>query len=100
MKLEPIFFILTFIYWVYLIDPFCSRPLKRNYLKLYKERRFLVVCLLSAMVFPMAKLFYTTSDRIIAFSTVPLLFIIVDLLLIKVSIFHLGRPFRFIQRGI
>ncbi|MET4137938.1 hypothetical protein [Pedobacter sp. UYP1] len=99
MKPESILFVLALICWVYLIDPFCSRPLNRNYLRLYEDKKFLIISLLIAMTFLISGYVFITSDPVIPFAVLPAVFIVIDLLLIKISISHLGRPFCFIQRG-
>ncbi|MBB5623514.1 hypothetical protein HDE69_004600 [Pedobacter cryoconitis] len=99
MKLELIWFVLGSAYWIYLIDPFCSRPLKRNYLRLYKETKFLCFSLLLSVILLISGCILTATYALIPFSILPILFIVIDLLLIKVSILHLGRPFIFIHRG-
>lgn len=99
MRSESILFVLALVYWIYLIDPFSSRAFKRNYLRLYQEPGFLVISLLIAIAFLISGYILITSNPVIPFVILPAVFIVIDLLLIKISISHLGHPFRFIQRG-
>ena len=81
---------LSLLYWSYLLDPFTRRPLRRNYLRLYNDKRYLGV-----NVFLSSLLLIANTP----FSSLPLIFIILALLINKISWVCYGRNFVFIVRG-
>lgn len=89
MNLNGLLALLPFIYWGYLIDPFKRRPLRRNYLRLYKDLIFLWTNVIISLILLLLRT---------PFSSMPLFFIIVALLINKLSILTLKRNFLFIQR--
>lgn len=78
------------LYWIYLIDPITAKPLKRNYLKLYTDRKYLYINLaLSAILFLINQ----------PFTSLPLFLILMILLINKMFLYFFNRNFVFILRG-
>lgn len=92
---------LPLIYWLYLIDPFTRRPLKRNYLRLYKDSKYLTINLILSAALITLKIYIIRDgeNKSVIDSSLPLLFILTSLLLIKVSVYKQNRYFKFVQRG-
>ena len=81
---------LSLLYWSYLLDPFTRRPLRRNYLRLYNDKRYLAINVFLSSALLMANT---------PFSSLPLLFIALALLINKISLVCYGRNFVLIVRG-
>jgi len=62
------------LYWLFLIDPFKRRPLSRNYLKLYKNGRFFIICLILAIILIVLDRSLLLSHRL-GFPSIPLWFL-------------------------
>jgi len=77
------------IYWLFLIDPFKRRPLSRNYLKLYKNGRFFIICLILAIILIVLDLSMLFSHRL-GFPSIPFFFILISRLLVHQSVNRQG----------
>lgn len=93
MESKPLLLLLTvfsFSYWIYLIDPFTNNAKKRNYLRLYKDRKYLIFNLiLSAAVIGAGGLL----------NCWPLVFILLALSINRFSNYFFQRDFVLILRG-
>ena len=90
MTLNIYFVGLSILYWIYLLDPFKSRPFSRNYLRLYNDKRYLLINLIISSLLLIANT---------PFSGLPLIFILLALLTNKISLISYGRNFKLILRG-
>lgn len=90
INISLIIAVISFLYWIYLIDPFRRRPLRRNYIKLNKDQKYLWinVCL--------SVLLMITNKPM---TCLPLLFILIALGANKTSLYFFKRNFFFILRG-
>lgn len=98
MFIVRLLFILSLLHWFYLTDIFQRRPLHRRYLRLYKDYKFLFINIAIALSFLFCKGLFIPRGQV-SISTLPMVFIILDRLLIKSSIIQNGQPFLFLQKG-
>ena len=93
--------LLPLLYWVYLIDPFTSKIPKRNYLRLYRDKKYLFINLGISLLFIVVGLNMRLRGDIELQISVftPLLFILISLFLNKYMLKSKGRDFKFILRG-
>lgn len=101
MSISFIIHLLPFAQYFYLMDIFEQEIQKRNYLKLYKNRKYLLIQLLIALtvIAIILPLQFDDKNQNIYLSTLGLYFIVFAFILNKLSIKIQHRPFSFYLRG-
>ena len=101
MNITLIILLLPLIQFYYLVDIFEQQIRKRNYLKLFKNRRYLVLQLLISLMVIAITLPFQLDDKNLHyyFPTLGLFFIVVAFSLNHISIKIQQRPFNLYLRG-
>jgi uncharacterized membrane protein YoaK (UPF0700 family) len=96
-----IIYSLPIVHLLYLMDIFAQEIQKRHYLKLYKNRKFLLTQLIIslAIIGVTLPLQLDSKNQNVSFSTLSLYFIAIAFILNKLSIRIQHRPYNFYLRG-
>lgn len=87
-------------YWIFLIDPFRRRPLRRIYIKLYDNKSFLLINMCISLTLVLIQLFFKTQGKMeFGFMALPLFFIGISNVLTLYARKDINRNFLFILRG-
>ena len=98
MLIAQVLSVISLVHLMYLMDVIQRRPLRRRYLRLYRDWNFFRINIAVAFALILIKAILIPAGQV-SLCTAPMVFIMLNRLLIKHSIIRNGKPFLFLQRG-